>query len=50
MHVLRFTNLEVAKNLEGVQENIKNWIQKIEEHMSVTPPNLPFAGEEPKIY
>ncbi|MBC7503437.1 epoxyqueuosine reductase QueH [Candidatus Gracilibacteria bacterium] len=46
IHVLRFMNIEVSKNLEGVRENILKWIEKIVKKNSVTPPNLPFSGEE----
>lgn len=45
IHLLRFTNSEVGKNLEWVREYILEWIKNIKEINSVTPPNLPFSGE-----
>ena len=40
IHVLRFTNIEVANHLEWVRESILEWIRKIEQ----THPNPPFSG------
>lgn len=45
IHVLRYTNIELRKNLEEVRENLLEWIEKIHEYNDVTPPNLPFSGE-----
>ncbi|MBU1146262.1 endonuclease domain-containing protein [Patescibacteria group bacterium] len=46
--VIRYTNLDVTKNIEGVYEDLIVQIRIREKELGLTPPNLPLSGEENK--
>lgn len=43
--VLRYTNLDVTRNIEGVYEDFMAQIRMREKELDLTPPSLPLSGE-----